>query len=72
MAHTLSVTEVARHFAEYINRVGLPWRKFRTRAWQQTHGGTPPASCGETACGTSLAVGIASPSLLSRSHAACR
>ena len=63
MALTLSVTEVARHFAEYINRVS-----YRGESFVLVRGNKPvaelrPPSCGQTTWGTPGTIGVASPSL---------
>ena len=49
MPHTLSVTELVRHFADYINRVAYRGERFRL-----TRGGKPVAELGPVLAGRSL------------------
>ena len=63
MAQTRTVTEVARHFAEYINRVSYRGESFVLVRGNKPRGGTPPATGGEETLRTSLVTGVASPSL---------
>lgn len=50
MPHTLSVTELVRNFADYVNRVAYRGERFRL-----TRGGKPVAELGPVAAGRSLA-----------------
>lgn len=49
MSHTLSVTELVRNFADYVNRVA-----YRGERFQLTRGGKPVAELGPVAMGYSL------------------
>ena len=72
MSQTLTVTEVARHFAEYINRVA-----YRGECFVLVRGNKPiaelrPVAGGETAGGPPRVVRLTAPSLSHRGGAACR
>lgn len=72
MGQTLSVTEAARHFAEYINRVA-----YRGESFVLVRGNKPVAELrplpmgGGAACGTSRDVGRTAPSHPERSGEIC-
>ena len=63
MAQTLTVTEMARNFAEYINRVSYRGDCFVLVRGNRPRGGTPPASRWKATRGTPFAAGNAAPHL---------
>ena len=72
MAQTHSVTEFARHFAEYINRVSYRGECFVLMRGNKPVAELRPLPAGKTTCRAPSTIGVTSPSLPNRSNPVCR